>query len=64
MKKIFSGTVLLLTALSLQGKDKPAYENPPSFRSGRGQNFVFTRISFSSVSRRQTIRRESTSLFP
>ena len=26
MKKIFSGTVLLLTALSLQGKDKPAYE--------------------------------------
>ncbi len=26
MKKIFSGAVLLLTALSLQGKDKPAYE--------------------------------------
>ncbi len=26
MKKIFSGAVLLLSALSLQGKDKPAYE--------------------------------------
>src|SRR6266702_2508168 len=35
MKKIFSGTVLLLTALSLQGKDNPAYEKDGKTLAGQ-----------------------------